>query len=73
MGYSPWVCKESDTTERLSMHICKRFIELGAREGKERDPKKIEAVRSQCTADPCERETEGKRIGPVESQITGQS
>ena len=21
-GYSPWGCKESDTTERLSMHAC---------------------------------------------------
>ena len=21
-GYSPWVCKESDTTEQLSMHAC---------------------------------------------------
>ena len=34
MGYSPWVCKESDTTKRLSMHTCKRFIELGARKEK---------------------------------------
>ena len=21
MGYSPWSCKESDTTEQLSMHM----------------------------------------------------
>ena len=23
MGYSPWGCKESDTTEQLSTHTCK--------------------------------------------------
>ena len=29
MGYSPWGCKESDTTEQLSMHICSEQSELG--------------------------------------------
>ena len=28
-GYSPWGCKESDTTEQLSMHICSEQRELG--------------------------------------------
>ena len=41
-------------------------------EKKERDPENLGAVRSQYRTDPCEREREGKRIGPVESQITGQ-
>ena len=26
MGYSPWVHKESDTTERLSVHACTEVL-----------------------------------------------
>ena len=28
-GYSPWSCKESDTTERLNMHKCQETGVLG--------------------------------------------
>ena len=24
MGYSPWDCKKSDTTEQLNTHVCMR-------------------------------------------------
>ena len=27
-GYSPWGCKESDTTEQLSMHVCMHTVSI---------------------------------------------
>ena len=49
VGYSPCVCKEPDTTERLSTHTCKRFIELGAHERKRKGTQKKQGLSDHST------------------------